>query len=493
MTIGHLTQDELRKAKAFLVRLAQQQAYPVELAVLSHNRNVSQAKQKALDKSSPLYRLTPLVDSADVLRVDGRIGVAKHVSKDLKFPVILPANHRVTSLIVDAYHRKFQHANSETVVNELRQIYYVPRLRAVVRKVVYRCNVCKLRRAVPRIPRMASLPPTRLATYTRPFTYVGLDLFGPLMVKIGRSTAKRWIALFTYFTIRAVHCEVVYSLSTDACIKSIRRFVCRRGAPAEIHTDNGTNFQSAQRMLMQEIQQDIAATFTSTVTKWMFIPPSSPHMGGAWERMVRSVKQAMMGSYNFDRKLDDESLLTLVTEAESIVNSRPLTYLPLDAEESEALTPNHFLLGCSSGIRSSAVENTSSVQAVRSSWHMIKHELDCFWKRWIREMLPRLTKRTKWFDEVKVVAVGDLVLVVDDGKRNSWIRGRVLELVPGSDGRIRQAIVRTAGGLLRRPVAKLAVLEVKGDGKTGTGGQCYGGRMLLLGHCLKSEVCAFSV
>lgn len=76
--IGHLTQDELRKAEVILVRLAQQQAYSVELAVLSHNRTLSQAEQNVLDKSSPLYRLTPLIDEANILRVDGRIGAAKN-------------------------------------------------------------------------------------------------------------------------------------------------------------------------------------------------------------------------------------------------------------------------------------------------------------------------------------------------------------------------------------------------------------------------------
>ncbi|XP_055621991.1 uncharacterized protein LOC129765604 [Toxorhynchites rutilus septentrionalis] len=160
----------------------------------------------------------------------------------------------------------------------------------VVRKIGSGCNMCKQLRTTPHVPRMASLPPARLASFTRPFTYVGLDFFGPLVVKVGRSNVKRWVALFTCLTIRAVHCEVVYSLSTDACLKSIRRFVCRRGAPAEIHSDNGTNFCGAERVLVRQIQHRLAATVTSTTTKWLFIPPTASHMGGAWERMVRSVK-----------------------------------------------------------------------------------------------------------------------------------------------------------------------------------------------------------
>ncbi|KXJ80917.1 hypothetical protein RP20_CCG022809 [Aedes albopictus] len=333
-------------------------------------------------------------------------------------------------------------------------------------------------KAVPRVPRMAPLPVARMASYTRPFTYTGIDFFGPLPVKVGRSTAKRWICLFTCLTIRAVHVEVAHSLSTSSCVKCIRRFVSRRGAPAEIYTDNGTNFQGAEHQLrdqLEEIRDDLAETFTNTETKWVFIPPSAPHMGGAWERMVRSIKIAMETAYNCDRKLDDEGLETLAVEAEGIVNSRPLTYLPLESAETEALTPNHFLLGSSRGVRQPAVPFSDPATAAKNSWNLIQHQLDIFWKRWVREYLPMLTKRMKWFGEAVPVAVGDLVLIVDGTRRNGWTRGRVKEVVVAEDGRIRQAIVQTARGVLRRPVSKLAVLEVELGGKTGSGGQCYGG------------------
>lgn len=196
-------------------------------------------------------------------------------------------------------------------------------------------------------------------------------------------------------------------------------------------------------------------------------------MGGAWERMVRSVKTAMFSAYEGNRKLTEESLQTLVVEAEAIVNARPLTYLPLESAESEALTPNHFLLplGSSGGVQQrngmeggTMDEHRQAVEIVEGTWNSIQQHLNTFWKRWIKEYLPTLTKRTKWFDEHKGVAVGDLVLVVDGNARNEWIRGRVREVTPGRDGRIRQAVVQTARGLMRRPVSKLAILEIKESG-----------------------------
>ncbi|XP_058839077.1 uncharacterized protein LOC131694616 [Topomyia yanbarensis] len=320
-----------------------------------------------------------------------------------------------------------------------------------------------------------------MASFVRPFTYVGIDFFGPLAVKVGRSNAKRWVAVFTCLTVRAVHVEVAHNLTTESCIKCIRRFICRRGSPAEIYSDNGTNFQGAARLLKEQIDL-LAVTFTGIDTKWIFNPPGTPHMGGAWERMVRSIKTAVELAYNNNRRLDDEALETFMVEAEAIVNSRSLTYLPLASEEHEALTPNHFLLGSSSGVRQPAMETTGSSKALRSSWDEIQHQLDVFWRRWTREYLPTLTKRPKWCGEAKPVTEGELVLVVGDGRRNEWTRGRIAQVIKGVDGRIRQAIVQTARGLVRRPVARLVVLEVDDGGKTGPGGQCYGGENVDTGN-----------
>ncbi|XP_055542695.1 uncharacterized protein LOC129728288 [Wyeomyia smithii] len=457
LQFGNLTQAEIIHALDYLIQTVQWEAFPDEMAILTNNLSKPAQSQAPLGKHSSIYQLSPVLDERGILRVESRIQEAC-VTKDVKYPAILPRKHRLTHLIIDFFHRKYHHGNTETVVNEVRQQYYIPKLRAVVRTVIRNCQWCKVRKTQPRTPRMAPLPYVRLASFTRPFSYVGLDLFGPLLVKVGRSSAKRWVALFTCLTIRAVHVEIVHTLSTESCIMSVRRFVSRRGAPLEIYSDNGTNFRGADSVLREQIQK-MAQTFTNTNTKWVFIPPSAPHMGGSWERMVRSVKSAMEAA-NVGQKLNDEGLLTLAIEAEGIVNSRPLTYLPLDSEEAEALTPNHFLLGSSSGVRQPAAEPTDNIFKLRNAWSQVQHQMDMFWKRWLREYLPTLTRRTKWFGEVKPVAVGNLVFVMEDSRRNGWTRGRICKVYAGHDGRVRQALVQTNRGLIRRPVSKLAILDV---------------------------------
>lgn len=227
---------------------------------------------------------------------------------------------------------------------------------------------------------MAPLPEAGLKPYERPFSYVGLDYFGPISVRVNRSTVKRWIALFTCLTTRAVHLEVAHSLSTESCKQAIRRFIGRRGAPVEIRSDRGTNFVGANNDLrkeMIEMDRQLAETFTNTNTRWVFNPPAAPHMGGAWERLVRSVKTAMAAIQTTEIP-KEEALATFIVEAESIVNFRPFTFIPLETEQQEALTPNHFLLLSSTGVKQSPKTLLEPKMVCRGSWELCRSMVDQF-------------------------------------------------------------------------------------------------------------------
>ena len=83
-----------------------------------------------------------------------------------------------------------------------------------------------------------------------------------------------------------------------------------------------------------------------------------------------------------------------------------------------------------------------------------------FWKRCLWEYLPALTERRKWKENALNVCEGDLVLFVDgNSPRGCWPLGRVLRALPGIDGKVRAAEVRTKTGTYSRPVVKLCLLE----------------------------------
>ncbi|XP_058820314.1 uncharacterized protein LOC131682669 [Topomyia yanbarensis] len=428
--------------------------------MLMKNQQLTHTDHYRLEKDSQLYDKSPFLDDSNVIRMEGRTKNAPFVPFELRCPIILPKGHRITTLLVEYFHQKMGHANTETVVNEMRQRFCIKHLRAELKRVVKLCVRCKIRKSSPVIPRMAPLPVQRITPYKRPFSFTGIDYFGPVLVTVGRRTEKRWIALFTCLTTRAVHLEVAHSLTTQACVMAIRRFTCRRGVPLEIFSDNGTNFKGASKEVVKRIYADCDETFTDATTRWNFNPPSAPHMGGAWERLVRSVKAAL-SELDDGRKLTDEILLTTLAEAEDLVNSRPLTYIPIELGAEAALTPNHFLRSSVAGDVTQSVRKSDQAQALRDSYKRSQYLADQIWKRWISEYLPTLNQRSKWHDESDPVEVGDIVYIVDENSRKGWVRGIVTTVFKSKDGRIRQALVRTTKGEMKRPVAKLAVLEVR--------------------------------
>lgn len=128
----------------------------------------------------------------------------------------------------------------------------------------------------------------------------------------------------------------------------IRRMVARCGKPIHLWSGRGTNFVSANKEICQAIkrwnQSQIEYQLSQEGIQWHFNPPTSPHFGGAWERLVQSAKKAL-NAVAAKQLVTDETLLTFLTEVESLLNSRPLTHVSSDPQDEEALTPNHFLIG----------------------------------------------------------------------------------------------------------------------------------------------------
>ena len=449
---AEFTHESTNRAEQYWFREIQSQCFAQELQVLRDGR--------AIPKSSKLTNLQPFIGDDGILRANGR------VTKILGFefennPIILESRHWATRALMMEYHRRFLHASSDSVVNELRQKFYILGLRRTLRSLIGRCIICKMRRGKPQSPRMSALPSGRLAYRERPFTHCGVDYFGPMFVKIGRRREKRWGVLFTCLSTRAIHLELAHTLSASSAIMALQRLAARRGSPLVMYSDNGTNFTRADK----ELQEAVASLNTKQQEeyavkhrmKWMFNPPDAPHMGGAWERLVRSVKTAI-GAVLREQAPSEEVLHTLLTEVEHTVNSRPLTHVSVDPRDGEALTPNHFLIGTSSGEIKLGNYDAHSV-CPRKQFRIAQAFADAFWRRWLKEYLPSLIRRPKWNSSTKPLVVGDIVMIMDQqAPRNAWKRGTIVAIYPGADGEVRVAKVRTAHNEYIRPTRKLIKL-----------------------------------
>lgn len=475
-----LLSRELRAAANHLYRQAQEDAYYEERISLSCPDELT--GKRILPKTNVLFKLEPYLDDDGVMRMRGRITACECLDESAKHPIILPRDHPVTSLVILQIHEDYHHQSHQTVINEVRRKFYIPRLRAAYAKVRSKCQLCKNQTATPQPPAMADLPRLRLAAFIRPFSYVGIDYFGPMQVTVGRRVEKRWGVLATCLTVRAVHIEVAHSLTTSSCIMCLRNIIARRGTPIEIISDRGTNLVGASKELkeaMKEVNQDrLMAEFVTEETRWSFNPPASPHMGGSWERLIRSVKKFLQQILPTQRLPTDEVLRSTLIEIENIINSRPLTYVPVDDEATPALTPNCFLLGSTNGSKPNVLYDGGSA-ALRNTWKTSQMLANIFWKKWVAEYLPEITRRSKWFTPARPIQLGDIVIVVDPRfPRNCWPKGRVVATKQSKDGQVRSATVQTVTGLYERPAVNLAVLDVGAkesnlDQDPTTGGDCY--------------------
>ena len=203
--------------------------------------------------------------------------------------------------------------------------------------------------------------------------------------------------------------------------------------------------------------------------EWRFNLERAPWWGGFFERMVGCVKRCLKKVLGNARLTYDE-LLTVLTEVEATLNSRPLTYDYDNPYEGEVLTPAHLLYGrrLLSLPEEPREEDDETETSYRRRYKYINETLQHFWKRWQREYLTNLRESHDCNAQAigKAPKVGDVVTVYEEGvKRNGWKMAVVESLIVGKDKEVRGANVRviTKGKAvhLSRPVQKLFPIEIR--------------------------------
>ena len=286
--IGCLTVEDYEAATLAVARIIQRSAYKQEIKDLETKGTVK--------STSHIANLNPVLDSDGAPRVKGLVQ-RPPVTDAARQQIILPRKHSATSLIIRHTHKMIGHLGHEHGIAKVREKFWIPQISVLVRSVLSQCITCKRLNAKPMNQHMAPLPTSRMMAYEPPFSYTGMDLFGPFYVKHGRGTAKRWCCLFTCLNTRSVHLELVNSMDTDDFIMCLRRFINRRGDVLELRCDRGSNFVGAERELRRSIEewngQKIERELLQRGFKWIFQPPAASSMSGIWDRMVRSAKTAL--------------------------------------------------------------------------------------------------------------------------------------------------------------------------------------------------------
>ncbi|XP_059091770.1 uncharacterized protein LOC131887232 [Tigriopus californicus] len=436
-------------AEEELIRQSQLEAFNADIEALKSGKSIS--------KSSRLLQLSPFLDKAGIIRAKGRIGCAE-VDYNQKHPIVMCPKVPLTTLIVKQYHMNNHHPGTNHLLGLLRQKYWILRGRELVKKIRLGCRRCQIQVTRPLIQEMADLPPERMAIAKPPFYHTSIDLFGPLEIVVLRNgIEKRWGVIFTCMTTRAIHLEVVPSLSTQDFLNTFRNFLNTRGQPSTVYSDNGTNFVGAKNLL-QELEWKAPREFRSV--EWKFQVPGAPHWGGVHEALVRSAKTAMNNVLDQEqtsrRHLRESELRTVFCEVMGLLNSRPLCYVGSDPNDAQVLTPNHFLL-----LRGTkeVPNGIYSVLDTRRHFQYVQAVVEKIWTRWTLEYLPTLLSRKKWTTRMENVQVGKEVLLVGSPEPHSkWKLGRVIDVHPGKDGLVRAVTVQSGKECLTRPITKICPL-----------------------------------
>ncbi|UYV74134.1 hypothetical protein LAZ67_11002214 [Cordylochernes scorpioides] len=287
-----LSSNELDNSIRTLIQIIQSSEFKTEIQCCNQS--------KVLPSNSKLLSLNPFIDSSGILRVGGRLRKS-NLQFNEKHPIILPHNHFVTELIVQQFHVEHLHSGLQLTLCAIRQKYWIPSGRILVKKLINRCMTCfKTKRQVSK-QIMGDLPIHRIIP-SSPFSKTGIDFAGPFITKPNvirtKVTLKSYIALFICFSTKAIHLEIVSDLSTPAFLAAFRRFISRRGKPSDIFTDNATNFKGAKNILnnIHQLVKDssIQSYVANEHITWHFIPPSAPNFGGIWEAGIKSLKYHLL-------------------------------------------------------------------------------------------------------------------------------------------------------------------------------------------------------
>lgn len=451
---SYITADEWRKSLEFWLKEIQQQHFQSDIDALKAKKKVSNF----------LRKLNPFIDLSGFLRVGGRLRHADLPSQT-KYPVVLPKKSHFTNLLIDYFHKSHLHVGPRALQALLQRQYWIISARSAIRSRLSKCLTCFKYCAANIQPKMGDLPAPRVSP-GRPFENVGIDYGGPFQIKLSplrnAKISKAYLSLFVCLSTKAVHLEAVSDLTTEAFLAAFQRFVSRRGLCAQVFSDCGTNFIGASRYLtglskyLEANRNEISSKFAQQGVRWHFNPPASPHFGGLWEAGIRSTKYHLK-RISGEQPMTFEELTTLFTRIEAILNSRPLCALSSDPSEIDALTPGHFLIGAPLvSLPENDVSNSPLNRLGR--WQLINQFTQHFWQRWKTEYLHTLQQRKKWSDDCPNVKIDDLVLLKEKSPVLHWRLGRIENVHPGKDNKVRVVTVKTILGSFRRPVVNIAPL-----------------------------------
>ena len=382
-----------------------------------------------------------------MLRSRDRLGKCSSVIRDINEPILIPKNSYLTRLIVLDLHERCRHLGVGTTLAAVRNAgYWIPKGRQCVRNNLLSCVICRKINALSfKYPRPHDYPSERV-NFNRVYQHAGVDFTAHVFVKYRDELVKMYIVLFTCLNVRCIHLELLPSMSSCHFIQAFVRFSNLYGLPDVVYSDNASTFKHSMRIVAEScMDDDFEAYLSKNNVRHVTIPVYSAWVAGAWERMIKCLKQALAKVVG-RKRIDYFELVTTLSDIQNAINSRPLYYLDSNDVSSKVITPNSFLkMETGRSMVFGSVDHgdlpgcgPEDLVTVLQQRDQRLHDLK---EAWYEEYLTSLREAGRDLyqaDWENIIKVGDLVLVQNPVKpRSHWSLGRVKELLPGSDGKVR--------------------------------------------------------
>ena len=293
---------------------------------------------------------------------------------------------------------------------------------------------------------MGPVPEERLKP-SPAFYNSALDLFGPLMIKgtvKGRCKKKVYGVIINCLSTRASYVDLVEGYDADGLLTTLRRFIAIRGFPRSMYSDRGSQLKLASKEICQMTQdhQKLSNFGREGGMEWNFIKSANaPWENGCSEAMVKLVKRVLTRTIG-DATLTFDEIQTVMFEVASILNERAIGMKNGASNVGGSyLCPNDLILGRANvRVPEGLFDNNANI---KTRQNFINTIVNSFWKKWMRYYFPTLVIQQKWHCDRRNLKIGDIVLVQDSNAiKGSWKLAEVCEVLPSSDGKIRDVQIR---------------------------------------------------
>ena len=420
--------------------------------------------------SSKVQQLGLFLDPHGVLRVRSRLNQAM-VPDTAKEPMLLPKQSHLTVILVRRAHFMLKHAGVGQTLAEIRQVYWIPQGRQVIRNILRQCVKCRMILAAP-YPVLAPPPlPDFRVQRVEVFANTGVDFAGPLYIKPsladkikGRKENKKkgkakekvvvvermvYLVIFTCAVSRNVHAEVLDGMSVEDLMHGLRRFVSRYGPPKMFYSDNAKTFECVSRELTQVLTNPKLHKYLhDREISWKFYVQKAPWMGGFIERVVGIFKSAVKRVVG-RALLDFKEFLTLIYEINAVLNSRPISYVYDTVGEEEPITPSKLWCGKNITLFPPFYEariDRKDPEICKKRLKYLDKLLTHFWNRFCSQYLTSLSERhfsRNLPRDGRQPKVGEVVLIKNDLlPRGRWKIARIIKVTPGPDGVVRRVVLQ---------------------------------------------------